>query len=66
MVIVVKSQPVNVEDIRNVDSTPESGRPPGVRNSNPLQYSCLKNSMHKGICQYRVYGARKRKFKMFW
>lgn len=30
VVIVVKSQLVNAEDIRNVDSTPESGRSSGI------------------------------------
>ena len=29
-------------------SVPESGRSPGVGNSNPLQYSCLENSMDSG------------------
>ena len=27
---------------------PGSGRAPGGRNGNPLQYSCLENSMDKG------------------
>ena len=29
-------------------STPGSGRSPGEENSNPLQYSCLENSMDRG------------------
>ena len=29
-------------------SIPGSGRSPGVGNSNPLQYSCLENSMDRG------------------
>ena len=29
-------------------SIPGSGRSPGERNGNPLQYSCLENSMDKG------------------
>ena len=29
-------------------STPGSGRAPGERNGNPLQYSCLENSMDRG------------------
>ena len=28
------------------DSIPESGRSPGEENGNPLQYSCLENSMN--------------------
>ena len=30
------------------------GRYPGERNGNPLQYSCLENSMDKGIWQAAV------------
>ena len=30
------------------DLIPELGRSPGVRNSNPLQFSCLENSMDRG------------------
>ena len=29
-------------------SIPGSGRPPGGGNGNPLQYSCLENSMDRG------------------
>ena len=29
-------------------SIPVSGRSPGERNGNPLQYSCLKNFMDRG------------------
>ena len=29
-------------------SIPESGRSPGEGNGNPLQYSCLENSMDRG------------------
>ena len=32
----------------DVDSIPGSGRYPGERNGNPLQYSCLENSMDRG------------------
>ena len=30
-------------------SAPGSGRSPGEGNSKPLQYSCLENSMDRGI-----------------
>ena len=33
---------------RDVDSVPGSGRPPGEGNDNPLQYSCLEDSMDGG------------------
>ena len=32
-------------NVRDLGSIPGLGRPPGERNSNPLQYSCLENSM---------------------
>ena len=43
-----KNLPANAGDARSVHSTPELGRYPGVGNGNPLQYSCLKNSMDRG------------------
>ena len=38
------------------DSVPESGRYPEKGNGNPLQYSCLENSMDKGARQATVHG----------
>ena len=35
---------------------PGSERSPGEGNGNPLQYSCLKNPMDRGIWQARVHG----------
>ena len=35
---------------------PGSGRSPGGRNGNPLQYSCLGNLMDSGACQATVHG----------
>ena len=32
----------------DLGSIPESGRSPGEGNGNPLQYSCLENSMDRG------------------
>ena len=40
----VKNPPANVGDERDAGSVPELG----VENGNPLQYSCLGNSMDKG------------------
>ena len=50
---VVKNLPANagVEDL-----IPGSGRPPGVGNGNPLQYSCLENPMDRGAWQAMVHG----------
>ena len=38
---------------------PGSGRAPGEGNSNPLQYSCLENSMDRGAGQATVHGIAK-------
>ena len=35
---------------------PGSGRSPGERNGNPLQYSCLENPMNRGAWQTTVRG----------
>ena len=40
-----KASAYNVEDLSSI---PGSGRYPGEGNSNPLQYSCLENSMDGG------------------
>ena len=45
---VVKNLPANAEDSRDVDSIPGSGRSPGIGTGNPLQYSCLENSLDRG------------------
>jgi len=46
--LVVKNPPVNAGDIRDIGSLPGSGRSPGGRNGNPLQYPCLENLMDRG------------------
>ena len=40
-------------------SIPGSGRSPGVGNGNPLQYSCLENSMDRGAWRATVQGVAK-------
>ena len=45
---VVKNLPANEGDARNADAIPRSGRTPGGRHGNPLQYSCLENPMARG------------------
>ena len=47
---MVKNLPANAEDARDVGLIPGSGRSPGERNGNPLQYSCLRNPMDRGAC----------------
>ena len=41
-------------------STPGLGRSPGEDNGNPLQYSCLDNSIDRGAWQATVHGVAKR------
>ena len=53
---MVKKLPANVRGTRDTDSIPGSGRSPGVGNGNPLQYSCLENSMDRGALEATVYG----------
>ena len=43
----------------DVDLIPESGRSLRERYSNPLQYSCLENSMDKGGWRATVHGVAK-------
>ena len=57
--LVVKNPPANAEDVRNVGSIPRLGRSPGEGNGNPLQYSCLENSMVRGVWWAAVHGITK-------
>ena len=43
----------------DVGLIPGVGRPPGEGNDNPLQYSCLGNSMDRGAWQAIVHGVAK-------
>ena len=54
--LAVKNAPANTGDIRDVGSIPRSGRPPGGRHGNPLQYSCLKNPIDGGAWWATVHG----------
>ena len=53
---VVKNLPANAGD---TDWIPGSGRSPGGGNGNPLQYSCLENSMDRGAWWTIVHGVAK-------
>ena len=46
---VVKNLPANTGDEGDTDSIPGSGRPLGGGNTNPFQYSWLRNSMDRGV-----------------
>ena len=45
---MVKDPPTTAEGIRDMGWIPESVRSPGEENGNPLQSSCLENSMDTG------------------
>ena len=53
---VVKNPPANAGDS---GSLPGLGRSPGERSGNPLQYSCLRNSMDRGTWWARDHGVAK-------
>ena len=59
MALVVKDPPANAGDIREVGSICPSRRFPGGGHGNPLQYSCLENSMDRGDWWVRVHGVGK-------
>ena len=48
MALVVKNPPANAGNVRDVGSTPGSGRSPVGGHGNPLQYSCLENPIDRG------------------
>ena len=52
---VVKNLPINERDVRDLGSIPESGRSPGGRYGNPLQYSCLESSKDRGAWRATVH-----------
>ena len=58
---VVKNLSANAGDLRSLGSFLLLGRSPGVENGNPLQYSCLENSMERGawLAVYVVLGVPK-------
>ena len=57
--LVVKKLDANAGDIRDVSLIPGLGRSPGGGHGNPLQYSCLVNSMERGAWQATVHGVAK-------
>ena len=45
---MVKNMPASAGDTGDFGSIPGSGRSPGVGNGNPLQDSCLENTVDQG------------------
>ena len=58
---VVKNLPANAGDMGSI---PESERSLGGRNSNPLQYSCLENSMDGGAWWCTVHRVAKSQIRL--
>ena len=56
---VKKNSPTKAGDARDVVSILGLGRPPGEGNGNLLQYSCLENSMDRGVWWATVHGGHK-------
>ena len=56
---MVKNPAANAKDARNTGSIPKLRRPFGIGNDNPLQYSCLENSMDRGAWWATVLEATK-------
>ena len=54
-----KYLPANAGDARVAGLIPGSGRSTGVGNGNLSQYSCLENSMDRGVWQATIYGVAK-------
>ena len=54
-----KEPPAYAGDIRDVSLTPGLGRSPREGNGNPLQYSCLENTMDRGAWRVTVHRVAK-------
>ena len=52
---MTRNPPANAGDTRDAGSIPGSGSSPGEGNGDPLQYSCLENSMDRGDRWATVY-----------
>ena len=66
VVLTVKNLPVNSGDIKDSGLTPGSGRYPGERNGNTLQYSYLENPMDRGAWRATVHGIAKSRMWLKW
>ena len=53
---MVKNLSADEGDVRDLDSIPGLGRSPGGGHGNPVQYSCLENSIDRGAWRATVHG----------
>ena len=56
---MVRNLPANAGDMRDMSSIPGWGRSHVRGHGNPVQYSCVENSMDRGAWQAMVHGGRK-------
>ena len=56
---MVENSPANAGDKGDVRHSGVSGRPPGAGNGNPLQYTCVENSMDRGALWATVHRVAK-------
>ena len=56
---MVKNSPAKAGDVGDLYSVPGSGKSLGEGNGNPLQYSCLENSMDRGAWWPTAHGVTK-------
>ena len=56
---MVKNLPARAGNAGDTSLIPGWGRSPGAGNGNPLQYSCLGNSMDRGAWLATVHGITK-------
>ena len=54
--LVVKNPPANAGDIKSRGFDPWVRKISGAGNGNPLQYSCLENSMDRGAWRATIHG----------
>ena len=59
-----KNPPAKAGDARDSGSIPGSEKAPGVGNGNPLQYSCLENSIDRGDRRATVRGVTKSQIRL--
>ena len=59
LMLAAKNLTANAGDIRDMGSIPALGRSPGGGHSDPLQDSCLENSMDRGAWRTTVYRVTK-------
>ena len=54
-----KTSSANAGDLIDIGSIPGSGKSPGVGNCNPLEYSCLENSMTEELGGLQSVGSQR-------